>query len=77
MGGPPVTLVAGGIERALQSESLLIWLDAAQDGKLVTWDKSGTGPNDRRSFAQALQRPVPYSKFRLHLRKPEIINGEL
>lgn len=32
---------------------------------------------DQRSFAQALQRPLPSVKFKLPLRKPELINGDL
>ncbi|KAK3184522.1 hypothetical protein Dsin_031808 [Dipteronia sinensis] len=30
-----------------------------------------------KSFAQALQRPIPSSKYRIPLRRPELINGDL
>ncbi|XP_042958005.1 uncharacterized protein LOC122293494 [Carya illinoinensis] len=46
---------------------------AGEDGDRAETSHAGGG----RSFAQALQRPIPTAKFRIPLRKPELISGEL
>ncbi|XP_035546552.1 uncharacterized protein LOC118348611 [Juglans regia] len=66
MNGPLVASGTGGLDKILVGPPLvgLEFLAGNENGK-------------RRTFAEVLQRPIPPPKFKLSVRHPEVINGEL